>query len=242
MTSVTLGNRGAKLDGAIFIPAEKKDTHPAILFVHGWTSEKARSFQYAQALADSGYICFLFDMRGHGKSEGDRNALTSREFLEDVLAAYDYFVKVEGVDVHDISAVGSSFGAYLITLLSEKRTIKNLALRAPADYPNEQFDELKVRVPGGDPTVVEWRKRPRGHDGSFALVALHHFPGEVLFIESENDDKIPHQTIVNFMNALADQKQATHVLMKGASHSIKEGPFRDEVQKILTEWFQARVA
>lgn len=241
MTPVTLENHGATLDGVIFFPAEKKDTHPAILFVHGWTSEKTRSFQYAQALADNGYICFLCDMRGHGKSEGDRNTLTSHEFLEDVLVAYDYLAKVEGVDTCTISAVGSSFGAYLITLLCEKRTIKSLVLRAPADYPNEQFDALKARVPGGDPTVVEWRKQPRGHDGSFALTALHHFPGEVLFIESENDDKIPHQTIVNFMNVLVDPKQATHVLMKGAPHSIKEGPFRDEVQKILTEWFHARI-
>lgn len=242
MTPVTLENHGARLDGVIFYPAEKKDTHPAILFVHGWTSEKARSLQYAQALANIGYVCFLFDMRGHGKSEGDRNTLTSREFLDDVLAAYDYFAQVEGVDANNISAVGSSFGGYLLALLSEKRTIKNLVLRAPADYPNEQFDELKARVPGGDPAVVEWRKQPRGHDGSFALAALHHFSGEVLFIESENDDKIPHQTIVNFMNTLTDQKQGTHVLMKGAPHSIKEGPFRDAVQKILAEWFQARVS
>lgn len=240
MTSITLENHGMKLDGVIYFPTVKKDKYSAILFVHGWTSEKARSLQYAQALADMGYICFLFDMRGHGTSEGDRTALTSREFLDDVVVAYDYLSKIKDVDANSISAIGSSFGGYLLALLCEKRKLKNLVLRAPADYPNEQFDALKARTPGGDPAVVEWRKQAREYDGSFALTALHHFLGEVLFIESENDDKVPHQTIVNFMTALPHPRQATRVFMKGAPHSIKEGPFRDEVQKILTEWFQAR--
>lgn len=72
-----------KLDGTIFNPSNKKDKHPAILFVHGWTSERGRSFQYARTLSDLGYICMLFDMRGHGTSEGDINKPTTKEFLGD---------------------------------------------------------------------------------------------------------------------------------------------------------------
>lgn len=110
-----------KLDGTIFYPSIKKDKYPAILFVHGWTSERKRSFQYAKSLADLGYICLLFDLRGHGTSEGDINKATIKEFVDDVLAAYDYLLKIEVVDKENISAVGSSFGGYLVSLLSTQR-------------------------------------------------------------------------------------------------------------------------
>ena len=109
-----------RLDGTIFYPNNKGNKFPAILFVHGWTSERKRSYQYAKALSKLGYVCLLFDMRGHGTSDGDINKATTKEFLDDVLAAYDYLMKVEGVDKENISAVGSSFGGYLIALLSAK--------------------------------------------------------------------------------------------------------------------------
>src|SRR3990170_2471980 len=71
----TFENDGLRLDGTIFKPPDEKDKHPAILFVHGWTSERKRSFQYAKSLADLGYICLLFDMRGHGTSGGEDPAV-----------------------------------------------------------------------------------------------------------------------------------------------------------------------
>ena len=81
-----------KLSGTIFYPEKVKDKNPAILFVHGWTSEKKRSYQYARSLTQLGFICFLFDMRGHGASKGDIQTFTIKEFFNDVLAAYDYLV------------------------------------------------------------------------------------------------------------------------------------------------------
>jgi esterase/lipase len=59
-----------------------------------------------------------------------------------------------------------------------------------------------------------------------------------LIIESEKDDSVPHQTILNYVNAVKDKSKLTHILMKGAPHSIKEGKFRDEVERILVDWFK----
>lgn len=228
------------LDGAIFYPTSKRDTYPAILFVHGWTADKTGTFQYAEALANDGFICFLFDMRGHGMSEGDRNALTYKDFFDDVITAYDRLLEIEGVDPENISAVGSSFGGYLIALLSSKRKLKSLVLRAPADYPNELFATSKIRTAGNDPTVVKWREHVKEPNETFALEALHDFSGDVLLIESENDDYVPHQTILNYINAVSDQARVTHCIIKGAPHSINEGPLRDQVEKKLTDWFMSQ--
>ena len=241
MNNFSFTSDNLRLDGTIFRPAIKKDKFPAIIFVHGWTSERVRSFQYAKSLSKLGYLCLLFDLRGHGTSEGDINTTTTKEFLDDVLAAYDYLLKVEGVDKENISAVGSSFGGYLVTLLATKRHIKQLVLRVPAEYPNEDFEKSKMQTSGGeDPAVFAWRNQPKKSKETFSLEAISNFKGEVLIIESEKDDVVPHQVIENYLNAIKDKSRLTHIVMKNAPHSIKEGPFRDEVERILVKWFGNR--
>lgn len=241
MQDFSFTSDGIKLDGTIFYPTVKKEKYPAILFVHGWTSERKRSFQYAKSLSKLGYLCLVFDMRGHGTSEGDINKATTKEFLDDVLAAFDYLTKVKGVDGKNITAVASSFGCYLIALLTEKRKVKNLILRAPADYPNNVFTKhAALNSAIANPAVVAWRAQERKPDETLALSAVAKFPGNILVIESENDDMVPHQTTLNYMNAVKDKSKLTHIVMKNAPHSIKEGPFRDKVERILVKWFGSR--
>lgn len=231
-----------RLDGTVFYPPDKKNKNPAILFIHGWTSDRKRSFQYAKSLAKLGYVCLLFDLRGHGTSEGNINTTTTKEFAGDVIAAYDYLAELDGVDMENISVVGSSFGGYHVALLTAERKVKRLVMRVPADYPNENFDKSKMETSGGEgPDIVEWRNQPRKPGDTFALDALHNFGGEVLIIEAEKDDVIPHQLIENYINAIADKSKLTHVVMKNAPHSIKEGPFRDEVERILMKWFGGKI-
>lgn len=237
MKTFSFRSDGLKLDGTFFYPSNKKEKNPTILFVHGWTGERKRSFQYAQSLSKLGYICMLFDMRGHGTSEGDINTFTIGDFFSDVTAAYDYLSKTEGVDPENISAVGSSFGGYLIPQLAEKRKIKNLALRVPADYPNEDFNKLKKFSSGENPKILSWRNKSKKFSKTFALSAIHNFPGKILVIESEKDDIVPHQTILNYLNAVKDRNKLTHIIMKDAPHSIPEGKFRDEIEKTLISWF-----
>jgi esterase/lipase len=224
--------------GHIFLPKKLFDKNPAVLFVHGWTSAQERSFQYAKGLADIGYICMVFDMRGHGVSEGDIKTFTPKDFLEDVFAAYDYLTEVKGVNPDQISVAGSSFGSYLAALLSSKRNVRNLALRVPADYPNEIFDKPKFQNSGSsNDTIVPWRKKERTSKDTYALKAISRFKGQVLIIESEKDTIVPHRTVSNYINAVKNKKKLTHVVMLDAPHSLREGKFRDECEQILVSWF-----
>jgi len=238
MKVVHLVSGGLRLDADIFYPSNMRagKKYPAILFVHGWTSSRDRSYQYAESLASLGYVCMVFDMRGHGTSEGDRLELSSKDFLDDVLVAYDYLAALPEVDSEDISANGSSFGGFLVALLVSKRKLKTLVMRAPADYPDDEFSTPK-KLRNWE-NIVEWRGKEKNADETSALRALSGFSGKVLFIESENDERIPRQTILNFANALPDKSQVSHVVMKGAPHSIKEGPFRYQVDQILSDWFK----
>ncbi len=233
---------GHRLAGVVFYPEKLKEKNPAILFVQGWTGNMVRSFQYAESLSKMGFICMLFDNKGHGESEGDIKVFTIREFLEGVIAAYDYLLKIEGVDKESVNVVGSSFGGYLVALLSEKRKVNNFVLRVPVDYPNTDFDKSKfIRSGTESPVIFAWRKLYKKPDETFALKAINKFNGEILIIESEQDDIVPHETIENYIDAIKDKSKLTHVLMKGAPHSIKPGKFRDEVTMILVDWFKTKI-
>jgi len=228
-----------KLSATLFFPQSLKAKNPAILFIQGWTGEKERSYQYANGLAELGFISFLFDARGHGDSGGNTNTATTKEFLDDVIAAYDYFIRVEGVNPENISVIGSSFGGYLATLLSTKRGVKRLVLRVPANYPNNAFDEPKMQTSGTDsPALFAWTAEKRGPVDTFALDAISRFNGDVLIIESEKDDVVHHQTVQNYADAVKDKSKLKHIVIKDAPHSFKKGPFRDKVEKILKEWFK----
>ena len=236
MKNIKLTNGGMMMDADIFYPSDMKEggLYPAILFIHGWTSSRDRSYEYAKSLSELGYICMVFDMRGHGTSEGDRLELSSEDFLSDALVAYDYLVSLPEVDKENIGVNGSSFGGYLAALLVERRKVSNAVLRAPADYPDEEFSTPK-KLRNWE-NIIAWRNEPRDSEATSALRSLSTFTGKTLFIESENDERIPHQTIVNYMNALPDKSKVTHIVIKGAPHSIKEGPFRDKVRQILVDW------
>lgn len=241
MNNFSFNNDNLKLGGTLFYPSDKKEKYPAILFIHGLTGEREKSFQYARALADLGFVCMLLDLRGHGTSEGDINTFSSKDFLSDVVVSYDYFLGVENIDRENISVVGNSFGGYLAVLLSTKRKIKNLALRVPANYPDETFNSPTMLSGGDNPDVMKWRKEPKQPTESYALKALHKFEGNILIIESEKDDRVPHQTILNYTNAVKDKSRLTYILMKDAPHSMGEGKFRDEVVRILVGWFKTKL-
>ncbi len=236
MENFSFKNDDLRLDATIFYPPNKQNKYSSILFVHGWTSERSRSFQYAKALAKLGYICMLFDLRGRGTSEGKFRLFTIKDFLNDVTNAYDYLSKLKNVDKNNINAIGSSFGGYLVSILSAKRKVKNLVLRAPATYPDEIFNKpailgsLLLRI------STLWMKKTKR-----VFEALQSYKGNVLIIESEKDNTIPHKMILSYVNAIKNKNNLTHVILKNAPHSIKEGKFRDEVEKILTEWFKDKL-
>ncbi len=180
----------------------------------------------------------LFDLRGHGESDGDLETLTSNDFLLDVTTAYDLLAKTQGVDSNNMSIVGSSKGGYLAAILSSKRSARNLVLRVPADYPDNTFDKPRWDFSGDNPDVLKWRSIPRSWSETRALSAVHKFAGNILIIESEKDDLVPHTILENYRKAVPNEKRLTYILMKGAPHSIQEGPFRDQVEQILVDWFR----
>src|ERR671916_137724 len=61
---------------------------PAVLFVHGWGGNQQQYLSRARAVADLGFICLTFDLRGHARSDEQRETVSRDNNLTDLLAAY----------------------------------------------------------------------------------------------------------------------------------------------------------
>lgn len=92
-----------------YIPSRNR---AAIIAVHGSDANREQMLWHAQALAEEGYGVLLFDLRGHGESDGRACNVTNAG--PDVAAAVAYLHGREEVDPERIGAVGLSLGAEVI--------------------------------------------------------------------------------------------------------------------------------
>ncbi len=236
--SVVIKNGEVELHGQIFLPHNVEDKIPGVLFVHGWGSKQDGSFDIAKDLAKQKVASLTFNLRDHGIEGGDPNRFSKKEFLSDVRAAYDFLSTRSEVNPENINVVGSSFGAYLGTILTEERRIKKLLLRAPADYRDDDFEISGVRG-SEDPEIMEWRRKLHNSDETKSLRALHKYEGKLLVVESGKDKIIPHETVQSFINAATNKDRVGYICMPEAEHSLSgDEKKQEEFRSIVTNWIK----
>ena len=213
---------------------------PAVLFVHGWGGNQRQYLNRAYAVAALGFICLTFDLRGHARSDGQRELVTREDNLRDLLAAYDVLASQSDCDSASFGLVGSSYGAYLAAILTSQRTVGWLALRAPALY-NDAGWQLPKRKLHEDPDFCAYRRRPVAPEENRALRACAAFPGEVLIVESEQDDVVPHPVIANYLAAFTRARSLTHRLIKDADHGLSDVSWQRTSTSFLLQWIADRI-
>jgi len=97
-----------------------QEEKPTLIFVHGIGSVRSgdRAVDLASRLVGNGFNVFMFDLRGHGSSEGDQ---VSGGYFEqwDVLGAFDFLAK-KRVPRGQIGLVGFSMGAATAVLAAAR--------------------------------------------------------------------------------------------------------------------------
>ncbi len=207
---------------------------PGVLFVHGWNGSQKRDLVRAREIAALGCICLTFDMRGHGDLTGLRADTTRAHNLEDVLAAYDLLAAHPEVDTSAIMVVGSSYGGYLACMLAAMRRVRWLALRVPALYRDEHWDIPKGSLDHVD--LLRYRGVVQPPEDNRALGACTAFTGDVLLVESEHDDRVPHATIVSYMGAFRRAHSMTYRVLEGADHALSNVAHRRTYNALLAQW------
>lgn len=131
--SVTYASRGLKIAANLYLPSDfnPKAKIPAIIVAHpnGGVKEQVAGL-YAQKLAESGYITLAFDAAYQGASEGKpRNVDTPQNRTEDISAALDYLLKVQGVDSNRIGILGiCGGGGYTLNSAKSDKRLKAVAI------------------------------------------------------------------------------------------------------------------
>src|SRR6266700_140199 len=111
---------------------------PGVLFVHGWGGDQQQYVARARELCALGCMCLTFDLRGHAQTQARHDSVSREENMRDLIAAYDFLAAQRNVDSDSMAVVGSSYGGYLAALLTARRPVNWLALRAPALYKDSE--------------------------------------------------------------------------------------------------------
>jgi pimeloyl-ACP methyl ester carboxylesterase len=84
---------------------------PAVVMAHGLTgTRRDRLGAFAERFAEEGIAALLFDHRGFGDSEGERDRFEPRRQLEDWAAAIERARGLDRVDPSRVATFGSSMG------------------------------------------------------------------------------------------------------------------------------------
>jgi dienelactone hydrolase len=227
----------ASLEGTLLTPAT---VIPGVLFVHGWGGSQAQDLARATAAAGLGCACLTFDLRGDARDKGRSETVTRAQNLADLIAAYDYLASERGVDPRAMVVVGTSYGAYLATLLSTKRRVRWLALHAPALYKDEHWDKPKKSL-NADPGLLAYRRSPLTPADNRALAACADFRGDVLMVQSEHDEIIPPQVVANYVAAFKSATSVSSHVIQGADHALTSEESQTAYSVLLAAWITRMV-
>ena len=224
---------GTRLAGTMAAP---ETGLPGLLFLHGWHGSQAQDMDHAHAIAALGCVCLSFDLRGHAGTEAMRASITPKDNLDDALAAYDTLAAHPAVDRSAICVVGSSYGAYLAAILTSLRPVKWLSMRVPALYRDADWTQSKASL---DRTQLNaYRNAIVTIEGNKALQAAAAFRGDVLIVESELDDLVPHVTIANYLAAFRQARSVTYRMIDGADHALSDPNSRRAYASLLIGWIR----
>lgn len=120
-----------------------------IVLVHGLRDHSARYDALARALVEADIAVHAFDLRGHGKSAGDRVWVeTFDDYVDDV----ERFLKLVSTQVSGkpLFLFGHSMGGAIATLttLTRKPALAGLVLSAPALKPGDEVSPFLISVTG----------------------------------------------------------------------------------------------
>ncbi|MDM0049709.1 S9 family peptidase [Variovorax sp. J22R115] len=210
------------------------NTLPGVLIVHGWDSDQAHYQIRAEDLAALGCVCLTFDLRGHGRRQDVKASVSRHDNLRDVLAAFDLLAGQATVDPKSMALIGTSYGGYLAAVASGRRSVRWLALRVPALYPDEDWGVPKEQLDRA--AILAYREQVRPPDSDRALSACRAFRGDAFVAGSEFDELVPGPCIASYVRAFQRAKSITHRTIQGADHGLTDERSQRTYDGLLSAW------
>ena len=228
-------SEGQKIEGTLITPKKIKGKIPGVIFFHGMTSSEKNYIPIAEKLVREGMCVMTFSIRGHGDSGGNFNNLKVPNGIKDGLNAYDFLVKHSFVDKDKIGLCGSSVGAVIVSIVSEKRKVQSIILKAPAVYTKKMmtttYDQTMVREDKIFKEISDVKNTP-------AIKAISKFKGSLLAILSEKDNIIPNKIQEQYLKSAKKTLIKKKVIIKNADHPLTKKKWRNEFISEMIKWFK----
>lgn len=190
----------------------------AVLFVHGTDADRRQLAPEAALLAARGYGALVFDLPGHGESDG--TVRWDAPERQAVRAAVDFLVAQPDVDPRHVGAYGFSLGTYvLLGAASEDPRLGVLVLAGAFDTSRGLLSaQLGRLAPLLVPVAAHaWRRHgldPRGWEPVERIGRLA--PRPLLLVTGTDDTAVPSALTERLFAAAAEPKTLWRI--PGAGH------------------------
>lgn len=208
---------------------------PALLALPGWDDHGKEQFDALSAqLATSGWVCRRANIPDASWPDDRRAAVSRSDSMHAVLEDYMNLASVRGVARGSLGLLGFSYGGYMATFLASAKPVRFMVLRSPALYPDEDWNMPKEEL--DRPTLRAYRSQLVTPSQNRSLRCCEQFRGDVLLIDSEEDEVIPQQVIQSYERAFGHVRSMTRHTLRGADHELSEPAMRREYHNMLLEW------
>jgi len=202
--SVSFKADGLKLVGEVYIP-ESASPSPCLCLCHGIPAAVSNLSDQgypvlARRFCAAGFVTFIFNFRGAGRSAGNLDMLG---WSRDLTAALDYLSSRKEVDRKRLSVMGFSAGAAVaVHVAAHDSRVASLVLGAcPADFsfliksqpPSELLQHFRdigvVKDRDFPPSLTDWLS---GFDEISPVRWIGHIsPRPILIIHGDEDEVVP---------------------------------------------------
>jgi pimeloyl-ACP methyl ester carboxylesterase len=198
---VPAGDKGGKIGSKLLRRPQRPDPRPAVVVVHGWESNRGRTFAHVRYLHAAGFHCLVFDVRGHGDNPPEQLPINVPEFAADTVAAARWLL--DRPEVSAVGLLGHSMGGagVIVAGAAEPRVGAVVSMSAPANMvamTRRAFAMADMHVPGPVAWPLAWFATrmllsPRHHSPADTDIraAAARYRGPLLLLHGAQDRGVP---------------------------------------------------
>lgn len=190
----------------------ESEPRATVVLVHGLKDHGARYAHVGEWLAGHGHSTYIFDLRGHGRSEGERFFVNSfNEYVEDLGVFVEHVREQESGK--PMFLLGHSMGGAVASLfvLEREPDLDGLVLSAPALEPTENVSPGLIWLSG-----VISRFSPRAPVTKVDIKALSHLPEVIEAAQKDplsNERPAPARTGYEILRAMRRIRERAQEIM-----------------------------
>lgn len=215
------------------VVSPNSDKEWCVLWLQGWTSTIEGHLEGIKRMSEQSGVTFaMLNYAGHGDHPTTLEESTKKMQFEEICAAYD---ALQQNGYRKIIVIGGSFGGYMSALLASAKKPYAVVLRAPANYPDEEFEiPYKQTMRYEDQGVYKkFSDNLVLLDRSKAVRSIADYTGQVFITQHELDSIIPKSLPKRYFHAA---KYGNYIFVPKTDHSPKFMKSPKKYYDLIEHW------